>query len=42
MMGDRVEKSIFDGLFGCCNPFMLFLILVLLSAACCGGGCGIF
>lgn len=34
-------KSLFDGLFGGCNPYWLFLILILLTAACCGGGCGL-
>jgi len=38
-MGDHAVKSLFDGLFGCCNPYWLFLILILLTAACCGIGC---
>lgn len=37
-MGERNQKSLLDGLFGGCNPFWLFLILILLAAACCGRG----
>jgi hypothetical protein len=34
-------KGLFDGFFGCCNPWLIFLILILLVVGCCGGGCGI-
>ncbi len=38
-MADNV-KGLFDGLFGGgCNPWLIFLILILLVVGCCGGGC---
>ncbi len=39
-MADNAVKSLFDGILGGCNPYWLFLILILLVAACCGIGCG--
>jgi hypothetical protein len=33
-------KGLFDGIFGCCNPWLIFLILILLVVGCCGGGGG--
>jgi len=39
-MADNAVKSLFNGILGECNPYWLFLILILLVAACCGIGCG--
>ncbi len=33
-------KGLFDGFIGGCNPWLIFLILILLVVGCCGGGCG--
>jgi hypothetical protein len=32
------KGGFFDGIIGCCNPWLIFLILILLVAGCCGGG----
>lgn len=36
-MSDGV-KGLMDGIFGCCNPWLIFLILILLVVGCCSGG----
>lgn len=39
-MADGV-KGLFDGFFGACNPWLIFLILILLVVGCCvPTGCG--
>ena len=35
-MADNV-KGLFDGAFGFCNPWLIFLILILLVVGCGGG-----
>jgi len=37
-MADGI-KGLCDGVFGGCNPFLIFLILVLLVVGCCSPGC---